>query len=864
MIDEGYLNNLLSNSFYPDKLMKLTGMEKGEDGKVTDFGHFDQLDKCCVITLGLKDETERTENLDGSRVHLSDSKIQKICDILNENNFPAVTLDNAEDVSKILVTSGGIQLPYQKPEDAISMLSDVIDVMEEHPDVLSFGFAHPVTIDSMIPTKIGEGSLKAEIENNTLTESILARNNTTQEKFVNEMLDYAKNNTLSPEERNNIDENNLGKSLYRGATLGNKPYAVLAKRECKNCVYASSSSSTAGGYAIKGERGYTSPSGKKYGFLYEYEVDKNQKYYCDYGIENAQPSSKTEDYETNVYEYKNKLKNIYLVSEDAFTKIADKDGYVSKQWEDFAMLHTPVNRMENEKLVARSNAIYEAAQEEKSLVAYNKRNYDYGSLSVEDVKEQRNDEIYKGEAIHLSGKINNMDIIDSLQGPFIIKNAQLENVNLAQSQKQIELQGQFTCDGNTKFSNDLKIRNAEIPQGANLSDVKFLILEGSVKIGDEVQMPSRVDGFDVVLSSSQLKSTTDYKSIEHLTLSGNIMIEPDTSLPNKTILEDVKLNAFDFSNIKGLSLQGHVELAEGVKLPKDCGCLRLEMLKVHDKDIEQIAPLGIGVPVVILDEQNNPACSIVCKYDYTGKSKLKQEGYAELKQYSSVETYNKCKAVEEKLSAWGIDKNSYMMITPEDEVYTSYNGTEHRSMQPIFDKCRDDLKNAGTGVVYGSNNGVTAAYFSEDVYIISQNPELRNVLYNKGEDTNIGVVMSNGGEFRTPSNAADENLNSEFSKVEAWKPKEQPVQQAQPQVQQPAQPQVPPQTQQPQVAVKQAPEAVKDMSKKEKGRFFHKLRMGINTLLTKAETQFSRTKETPQIQKTSINIQSAIKNKGRE
>lgn len=80
----------------------------------------------------------------------------------------------------------------------------------------------------------------------------------------------------------------------------------------------------------------------------------------------------------------------------------------------------------------------------------------------------------------------------------------------------------------------------------------------------------------------------------------------------------------------------------------------------------------------------------------------------------------------------------------------------------------------------------------------------------------------------------------------------------QPQVQQPAQPQIQP------VAVKQAPEAVKDMSQKEKGRFFHKLRMGINTLLTKAETQFSRTKEAPQIQKTDINVQAAIKNKGRE
>lgn len=100
-------------------------------------------------------------------------------------------------------------------------------------------------------------------------------------------------------------------------------------------------------------------------------------------------------------------------------------------------------------------------------------------------------------------------------------------------------------------------------------------------------------------------------------------------------------------------------------------------------------------------------------------------------------------------------------------------------------------------------------------------------------------------------------------------PTQQSVQQAalQPQIQQPTQQTVQqpaqPQIQKP-VAVKQAPEAVKDMSQKEKGRFFHKLRMGINTLLTKAETQFSRTNENPQIQKTDINVQSAIKNKGRE
>ncbi len=170
---------------------------------------------------------------------------------------------------------------------------------------------------------------------------------------------------------------------------------------------------------------------------------------------------------------------------------------------------------------------------------------------------------------------------------------------------------------------------------------------------------------------------------------------------------------------------------------------------------EEIAELKIEITTEI----NNEASSLQDKDNLTEKQ-------------FDTDVPDKRKAIEEKLTSWGIDKDSYMIIVPEDNVYTSYNGVESRSMQTCFDECKKDLQNAGTDIVYGTNNGVTAAYFAEDVYVVSKNSELRKILYYKGQDTNIGVVMSNGEEFRTSTNEPDIARNQEYASVKDWKPKE--------------------------------------------------------------------------------------------
>ena len=909
MIDEKFLNNLVSSSFYSDTLMHIIGMEKDENGNNTDLGHFAQLDKGCSISLGLDNGLEKAPNADRTNIKLRDYDIQKICNILNDNNFPAVTADSAEDTSKILVTDSGIQLPYMKPEEALSMLSDVVDVLHEHDGIRLLGFAHPKTAASMTEAKQGKPSWSAEIEINATAENILATYNTTATSFVEKMLLDAKNNALSQEKVNEIENGIYGESLYRGGTLGDKPFAVMAKVDCKNLVYGTSKLFVAQQYAADyNDRGYVAPNGKRYGFIYEYEKADNQKYWADYGIENSQNHYvNANSYETDVYEHKNKLKGIYVKYDGKIIKIADENGYISKEWKDFAILHNPVNRMENEKLVARNNVIYQASLEEKPLQNYTKREYNYASLSINDIKNRKNVSNSEPVSVYLTGNINNTNIIDNItySDKIIIKDAVFDDISL--DHDKIELQGKFKCTEKTIFPNRLKLKNAEIPEDADLSAVTNLTLEQKIKICNGVKMPAEVKGFLVELSDSYIKSTTDYSRIENLTLSGNIAVEANVKLPDKTIIKDAKINAFDFSNIKKLSLEGNVEFVEGVKLPETLHAFSIGMLKIHDSDISQLKEIksNIPVPIIILDKENKPVATIGESYNI----KFRDEGCEDVRCYPSLDAYKRCKAVEEKLTSMGIDKDSYMMITPEDNLYTSYNKIEYRSMEDTFNDCRNDLKNANTSVVYGSNNDVIAAYFAQDVYVISKNLELRDALYHKGKDTNMGIVMSNDDEFRTQYNEPYKALNSQYKKVKEWKPKEKVAEKVKDsQVQtiqlsnkekivalsgrtsdnyrytiQGSEPLVNIQTteqektivlpiseqtraqdktgqtntSEPQQKVatqtsvssllsSQPQEKVADMSPKEKGHFFHKLRMGINTILAKAEAKLSPEKTVSQ------------------
>ena len=694
MIDEKFLNNLISNSFYPETLANIIGMERDETVEYADFGHFFKLDSCCSISLGLCENNSDNVTAGGASScnDLSEVSIKNVCDVLNANNFPAVSQKNADDPSKILVTGSGIQLPFQTAEDSLSMLSDIVDVLKENKDVRIRGYAHHLVKDSLTMAKIGTFTTEAKIEDNVQNANILAEYGISKETFINEMLTDAKDIALSADEIHNL-ENNVGISLYRGGTLGSRPYAVVTNVESKKLVYASANFADASYYAnIHNDKGYKSSDGTRYGFIYEYELSNNQKFYTNWGLESGAKGKKIDEqtYETDIYNNKNRLKNIYFKCGNVVCKITDENGYISKKWADFAKLHDPVNCMDSENLVVRNNVMYEAAQEDRALCSYSKRKYNYEDLSVEEIQKYMSG----NQSVRLTGTIKNTGIFENIDTPFIIKNACIENVNL--------------------------------------------------------------------------------NNITNLTLSGNTRVEEGVQLPDNLELRDVKLNTVDLSNVKNLSMTGSVELAERTELPANVKLDSLQILKIHDTDVMHVQKLSsvLSVPIVILDKDDRPLCAIGKMYGQEAE-KFDKYGYTELKRFSSLEAYNKCKSVEEKLTSWGIDKDSYMMITPEHNVYTSYGDIEYKSMQTCFDECKKDLQNADTNVVYGSNNGIVAAYFAEDVYIISKNPELRNVLYHKGQDTNISVVMSNGEEFRTERNWSNTILNQQYAKISSWKPKEQ-------------------------------------------------------------------------------------------
>ncbi len=115
--------------------------------------------------------------------------------------------------------------------------------------------------------------------------------------------------------------------------------------------------------------------------------------------------------------------------------------------------------------------------------------------------------------------------------------------------------------------------------------------------------------------------------------------------------------------------------------------------------------------------------------------------------------------VAEKLKSWGIEDGSYVIITPEDNAYTTYGTNEVRSVQSYFDEGAKDIQETGKEVVYGTNNGLVGAYFAEGAYVVSNNFNLRNKLYYKGQDNGFGVMLSNGEQFANADGSKNELLN---------------------------------------------------------------------------------------------------------
>ena len=164
-------------------------------------------------------------------------------------------------------------------------------------------------------------------------------------------------------------------------------------------------------------------------------------------------------------------------------------------------------------------------------------------------------------------------------------------------------------------------------------------------------------------------------------------------------------------------------------------------------------------------------------------SKIKKQRNTSVKQDKPQEETNKIelektrikpkpKTPKEKvvdtLRKWGIEDGSYMIITPEDNVYTEYhgaNGLTARDCKGYFTDGAEEIQKNNTDVVYGSNNGLVGAYFAEGVYVVSANDALERALYNNGKNVGLGVILSNGEGFVYNNATPNTYRNEEWKKI---------------------------------------------------------------------------------------------------
>lgn len=119
--------------------------------------------------------------------------------------------------------------------------------------------------------------------------------------------------------------------------------------------------------------------------------------------------------------------------------------------------------------------------------------------------------------------------------------------------------------------------------------------------------------------------------------------------------------------------------------------------------------------------------------------------------------------VAEKLKALGIEDGTYMLIDKNDDFYTLYsgaNGPEGRSVKGYLESGEEQIAKTGKDAVYCSNNGIVGAYFKEGVYVLTTDYELKSALRFRGEETSLGVMLSNGEPFVNKDGQIDDTAKA--------------------------------------------------------------------------------------------------------
>lgn len=300
----------------------------------------------------------------------------------------AYSLDErAADPGVTIVSENGIITPFVEAKEAKELATKIAQIAEAN-DIDISGFIFPITQDQLLAPR----------ENNGYSELNLIGTHPDPQQYNDIINTYGKNfiqdmiaEAAQSSSEDHINMTQLAKtdrdklicevdSLWRGGTLGDNPYGVVTSALTKECVYATPYLSVAGGYAhpYQGTEGLHS-------FIYEFEVNPNQKYTCDFGIERLDAGSEEINYETPVFPHKNKLKNIYLQCQNENGEmIAYRAPLEDERWQDFLKLHLASdNHLQGVALERR--------KQDKALTSY--KHYDFKTNDVHAIKDMNSYEM---------------------------------------------------------------------------------------------------------------------------------------------------------------------------------------------------------------------------------------------------------------------------------------------------------------------------------------------------------------------------------------------------------------------------------------------------------------------------------------
>ena len=313
-----------------------------ENSKIGEIlsNHFDGLNKPVTVSLGLYVQGD---------YRYMDREV--IVSFLRKEGIDAVLENSPEgaDVTKFVVGESGISFPLLSSNEARKAAQDVVKILDKY-NVEIMGYALPLSEGNMVRFSSESGGVN----------EILKK----EKSFVANMLKEGKQLPIAKFESKT--------SLYRGGTLGNQPYAVVSPFcRARDVAFATDDVEIAKCFSGADRRSwggrihYDEVDGAAYGFIYEVEKAPDQKFYDAYGIEFRQT---TGHLETPIFEHRNKLKGIYLNDEGRCVQIAGEGGkFINKDWERFAILHSPVVTTDNQQKIVRNNKLLQMANEGKTV-----------------------------------------------------------------------------------------------------------------------------------------------------------------------------------------------------------------------------------------------------------------------------------------------------------------------------------------------------------------------------------------------------------------------------------------------------------------------------------------------------------------